>query len=108
MRAPNDAPKTQLSSQTQDIVAKALAAMKKVTPAQEAENSQTLSDQTKKLIGKVAAQGLRKPSPNLYQEVRIDELSNESVKFDSPAPEKAKKATQNRYQLPKPEEVLSS
>ena len=108
MHAPNDVPKTQLSSQTQDIVAKALAAMKKVTPTQEAGNSQTLSDQTKKLIGKVAAQELRKPSPNLYQEVKIDELSDESVKFDSPAPEKAKKPTANRYQLPKPEEVLSS
>jgi hypothetical protein len=108
VHAPNDVPKTQLSSQTQDIVAKALAAMKKVTPTQEAGNSQTLSDQTKKLIGKVAAQELRKPSPNLYQEVRIDELSDESVKFDSPAPEEAKKPTANRYQLPKPEEVLSS
>jgi hypothetical protein len=106
--APNDVPKTQLSSQTQDVVAKALAALKKVSPVQESGNSQTLSDQTKKLIGKVAAQGLRKPSPNLYQEVRIDELSDESAKFDSPIATKVKEPTPSRYELPKPVELLSS
>ena len=88
-------------------MAKALAGLKK-TPVKDGPNSQGLSEQTRTVGGKVAAEGLRKPSPNLYQEVKIDELSNDSPSFSSPAESKVIEPTPRRYELPKPAEVLSS
>ena len=107
MRPPLAPPKTQLSAATADVVAKALAGLKK-TPVKDGPNSQGLSEQTRTEAGKVAAEGLRKPSPNLYQEVKIDELSNDSPSFSSPAESKVIEPTPRRYELPKPAEVLSS
>lgn len=94
----------QLSHQTQDIVAKALAALKK-EPAKE-ESKEEISGLGKKM----AARGLRKASPNLHQEVKFSEICQDTPKFQSPDRASPKmEPTPARYEIPKPaNEVLSS